>query len=689
MLRQLYIWLGIWLAVGCSVLPVKAIPSVLIQNYTVKDYKASCQNWDLSVSYNGFIYAANNSGLLSFDGNNWQLHQLPDKSELYHVTYWRDTLYTQGEESLGYWLRDAYGQLHYTPIDHLPPQVTFEEPEVDYVMPEAIQALKPTAVAAVGELIFIGTAASGLFITDVHGQIYHHLTINNQLQDNIVRAICVQDNTLAWVALDNGIARIEVDPPISMLDRRQHIGKLEDALLHEGRLYIQTNRGFYSCDLRKDEQFEPVDAAVVTGLFPTRQVAEGMELGHLFTDVVSLQQFGRSEDMYARGDDHYWLTAQNEAGLFQLKGGKGILKCRILFTNYNLNLVSSGRRFIPLNDSLDLVSAMEGTLLVNTRQLITGSLGGLTMPNFSRIQYIDKRGVHAIDPQTQAIALPYNFQELSVYVGTTVFTPNHQISYRLEGVSEEWSDWQNEGVIKFLQLPPGEYQLVVRKYVARGPFPEVRLKIEVRPAWYNTLWAYLAYLFLMGMAIHVGLRVHLARLKRRAQAKLETERMAEQQRLQQLKSEMLEVELKNKSNELTLQTTALVKRNEAIQSFLKELDEQKSTLGDRYPNKLYNRLRKLMEDGLNDQADWLQFESYFNNAHHHFMEQLRQRYADITTGDLRLCCLLRMNLSTKEIASLLNVSIRAIEIRRYRLRKRLSLESDTNLVDFLLKFGEE
>ena len=120
-----------------------------------------------------------------------------------------------------------------------------------------------------------------------------------------------------------------------------------------------------------------------------------------------------------------------------------------------------------------------------------------------------------------------------------------------------------------------------------------------------------------------------------------------------------------------------------------ELDEQKSTLGDRYPNKLYNRLRKLMEDGLNDQADWLQFESYFNSAHHNFMERLRQRYADITTGDLRLCCLLRMNLSTKEIASLLNVSVRAIEIRRYRLRKRLMLESDTNLVDFLLKFGEE
>ena len=93
-----------------------------------------------------------------------------------------------------------------------------------------------------------------------------------------------------------------------------------------------------------------------------------------------------------------------------------------------------------------------------------------------------------------------------------------------------------------------------------------------------------------------------------------------------------------------------------------------------------------MEDALNDQADWLQFETYFNSAHHDFMDRLRQQYADLTTGDLRICCLLRMNLSTKEIASLLNVSIRAIEVRRYRLRKRMNLDNDTNLVDFLLKF---
>ena len=150
--------------------------------------------------------------------------------------------------------------------------------------------------------------------------------------------------------------------------------------------------------------------------------------------------------------------------------------------------------------------------------------------------------------------------------------------------------------------------------------------------------------------------------------------------------ETAKAELQNKNNELTLQTTALVKRNQAIQSLLEELEKQKETLGERYPNKLYIRMKTLMEETLNNQADWVLFESYFNSTHQNFMDRLRQRYSDLTTGDLRICCLLRMNLSTKEIASLMNVSVRVIELRRYRLRKRLELEGDTNLVDFLMNF---
>jgi len=178
--------------------------------------------------------------------------------------------------------------------------------------------------------------------------------------------------------------------------------------------------------------------------------------------------------------------------------------------------------------------------------------------------------------------------------------------------------------------------LKVRKYVIKGPYPELTLPIEVRPPWYNTVWAWLVYITLVWFLVQAVLRYNLKNLHKEEQEKAEAERQAEQQQMQVIKNRMLEAELQNKNNELTLQTTALVKRNQAIQSLLEELEKQKETLGERYPNKLYIRMKTLMEETLNNQADWVLFESYFNSTHQNFMDRLRQRYSDLTTGDLRI-----------------------------------------------------
>lgn len=661
-------------------------PSILVQNYTVDDYKASCQNWDLAVSYYGVLYVANNSGLLTFDGNTWRIHSLPDKSPIYKVTYHNDTIYTKGESSLGFWLYNKYKNLEYHPIDTLPSFINFDNPKTKYFIPEEIQKKDPTDFASAEGLHFTGTTMSGIYITNDEGEVFQHLYINNQLQDDIVRSICVQDDNLVWLALDNGISQIDINPPIAMLGKRNLIGKLKDAAKYDNQLYVRTNTGYFTRSLTFGDKFVPITKEEGEFYIRPDKKTNAPNLKDLFKDSEALGIFANAEDIYPIPNNHYWLTYQNEAGLFHLDNGIVSLKCRILFDNYKLNLVTNGKRIIPLNDSLFLVSAMQGTLLINTRQLIEGSLGSLSVPKLTHIKYQDQKGVHFLPPDTEKISLPHNFQELSLYVGTTVFTPNHQISYMLEGVSTKWSPWQKDGEINFLQLPPGTYELHVRKYVIRGPFPELTIPITVRAPWYNTIWAYFIYIALIWIIIQEGFRLHAHNLHKKEQDRLQAERQAEQQRLQQLKSEMLETELQNKNNELTLQTTALVKRNEAIQMLLEELDKQKNTLGDQYPTKLYKHLRSLMEATLNNQADWVQFESYFNSAHQNFMERLRQKYTDLTAGDLRICCLLRMNLSTKEIASLMNVSIRAIELRRYRLRKRLFLDSDINLVDFLMKF---
>ena len=79
-------------------------------------------------------------------------------------------------------------------------------------------------------------------------------------------------------------------------------------------------------------------------------------------------------------------------------------------------------------------------------------------------------------------------------------------------------------------------------------------------------------------------------------------------------------------------------------------------------------------------------ENEFNIVHNNFIKNIRSRYPALTTNELLLCAYIKMNLATKEIAPLMNMSVRGVETIRYRMRKKLSLEREESLTDFLNKF---
>lgn len=84
--------------------------------------------------------------------------------------------------------------------------------------------------------------------------------------------------------------------------------------------------------------------------------------------------------------------------------------------------------------------------------------------------------------------------------------------------------------------------------------------------------------------------------------------------------------------------------------------------------------------------DWENFIKSFDQVHADFYKRLNKRFADLSPTDYKLCTYLRMNLTSKEIASLMNISLRSVETNRYRLRKKLNLDHDENLTQFILKF---
>jgi DNA-binding CsgD family transcriptional regulator len=95
---------------------------------------------------------------------------------------------------------------------------------------------------------------------------------------------------------------------------------------------------------------------------------------------------------------------------------------------------------------------------------------------------------------------------------------------------------------------------------------------------------------------------------------------------------------------------------------------------------------KNIEKNIAGDQDWEQFEIHFDQVHGDFMSRFKKEYSSLSPQEIKLSAYLRMNLSTKEIAYLMNISVRGVEIARYRLRKKLNLERSENLQEYILKF---
>src|SRR3546814_707117 len=115
---------------------------------------------------------------------------------------------------------------------------------------------------------------------------------------------------------------------------------------------------------------------------------------------------------------------------------------------------------------------------------------------------------------------------------------------------------------------------------------------------------------------------------------------------------------------------AIIKKNEVLIAIKEKLSLLKKQKDNGVPPGAFQKLVRIIDQNISNDDDWQIFEQSFNRAHEDFFRELKDRHQDLTPNDLRLCAYLKMNISSKEIAPLLNISVRGVEIRRYRLRKK-------------------
>jgi len=148
-----------------------------------------------------------------------------------------------------------------------------------------------------------------------------------------------------------------------------------------------------------------------------------------------------------------------------------------------------------------------------------------------------------------------------------------------------------------------------------------------------------------------------------------------------LEKEKVDVELAFKKKELTTHALHLAKKNETLESLKQKAEELKSS--DTIQNG-YQQLISTINFDLQDDNNWENFSKYFQEVHKDFNSNVKQKFPEVTSNELRLMSLLKMNLSSKEIANILNISQEGIKKARYRLRKKLNITTEDSLQDLVL-----
>ncbi|MGB5482728.1 MAG: triple tyrosine motif-containing protein, partial [Eudoraea sp.] len=257
--------------------------------------------------------------------------------------------------------------------------------------------------------------------------------------------------------------------------------------------------------------------------------------------------------------------------------------------------------------------------------------------------------------------------------------------YKLDGVYDNWSNWSLIPEISFKNLPYGDYKFNVRARVGNTLTKNTATYefVILRP-WYASVWAIIAYVLaalFLAVLTHKIYRGYYKKQQKRLlsenKRKLKQKKLKAQKEIIQIRNEQLQNEIESKNRELAISTMSIIRKNEFLNAIKDQLKDSESDLQVR-------NVINIIDRNINNSDDWKFFEEAFNNADKGFLKKIRKLHPELTPNDLRLSAYLRLNLSSKEIAPLLNISVRSVEVKRYRLRKKINLLHEESLTDYIL-----
>ena len=448
------------------------------------------------------------------------------------------------------------------------------------------------------------------------------------------------------------------------------------------RIVVATEKGVYEYDPKTD-RFE--QSTYFTSYFGTRNIR------YLKEDASG----------------NIWFVEDKNLGVLDFSWKEPKI---IYFPELNGKMVGGDENVYPYNNTNVLVGSEKGFYHINYDAYKKNRYGLDVMIRSVKAfgnsdsllfgGYFDQVNPPLIQPETAIPSVSSNMNSLQFEYSAPVYAQqsNVQYSYLLNGFNTYWSEWSKKSEKEYTNLPPGKYEFQVRAKNNLGNESSIKIyRFIVLPPWYQTNLAYLTYVFLILGIIYLIFRwqkqIFLEQQQKyeEEQKKLtylhELELEKSEKEIVKLRNEKLEAEIAFKNTELASTAMHLVQKGELLGNIKEEMSRiKKNANGHAAPDEFKKIMRILSEENKMDK-DWEQFAQHFDHVHSYFLSNIKTRYPTLSPHELKLCAYLRMNLSSKEIAQLESISVRGVEIGRYRLRKKLKINTETNLFDFLLEFS--
>lgn len=480
-----------------------------------------------------------------------------------------------------------------------------------------------------------------------------------------------------WVAHPNkGIYRLQLNNALDSVtvtqygqkdglpdDRLNHVFKINNELIFTGR------QGIFSFDSKENKFVNNKEYSKV--FKPEEQIIR----------------------LYDQEKEKIWFITNTEVGYIKVEDkslGKDVERIRLpelkdqlvegfemIYPINNQSYIATDKGFVHFNDTRIWIDSAQIQIIFSEIMLTNNGFDSLFYGT-----YWDGRQVVNQQFENRIPEFSNRKNSISFSFSATKFTNQEltQYQYYLEGQENSWSTLSNKSEKEYTNLKAGSYSFHVRAIDEKGnSSAPISYSFIIKPAWYASTIAYVIYFLLLLSLLAFVLNIFTKKYDEQKEIVVQSVKL-----IDQLKEEKLETELAHKNRELISTTLHMVHKNEIFTKLKYSIEKQAKVCPDIEVKNNLRTIIGIMDDAEDTDREWEQFESHFNDLHTGFFKRLKSVYSTLSPRDLKMCAYLRMNLSSKEVATLSNITIRGVEGARYRLRKKMELGSDDNLVEFLI-----